>query len=281
MMSINCTGRLVTFEVPRVMGILNATPDSFFSGSRLGDDRDLLGKAEKMLRDGATFLDIGGQSTRPGSEMIDAEEEARRVLPAVEMIAKHFPQALVSIDTFYATVARQAVDAGACMINDVSAGTIDPLMIQTVAALSVPYVLMHMQGLPRNMQQEPAYNDVVLEVYDALNKKLYELRELGVKDVIIDPGFGFGKTAAHNFQLLGGLEYLGTLGQAILIGLSRKGTITKILNCKADEALNGTTVLNTVALLNGASILRVHDVKEAMEAVALVQAFKNAEQQSK
>jgi dihydropteroate synthase len=263
------------------MGILNATPDSFFSGSRLGDDRDLLGKAEKMLRDGATFLDIGGQSTRPGSEMIDAEEEARRVLPAVEMIAKHFPQALVSIDTFYATVARQAVDAGACMINDVSAGTIDPLMIQTVAALSVPYVLMHMQGLPRNMQLEPAYNDVVLEVYDALNEKLYELRQVGVKDVIIDPGFGFGKTAAHNFQLLGGLEYLGTLGQAILIGLSRKGTITKILNCKADEALNGTTVLNTVALLNGASILRVHDVKEAMEAVALVQAFKNAEQQSK
>ncbi len=281
MMSINCNGRLVTFEVPRVMGILNATPDSFFSKSRLSDDRDLLTKAEKMLEGGATFLDIGGQSTRPGSELITAEEEARRVLPAVETIAKHFPQALISIDTFYASVARQAVDAGACMINDVSAGAIDPLMFQTVAALAVPYVLMHMQGLPQNMQLEPSYSNVVLDVYDALNNKLYQLRELGVKDVIIDPGFGFGKTAAHNFQLLGGLDFLSRLGQPIMVGLSRKGTITKILNCKAEEALNGTTVLNTVALINGASILRVHDVKEALEAVALVQAFRSANAENK
>ena len=276
MMSINCKGRLITFEVPRVMGILNATPDSFFSASRTGDDRDLLSRAEKMLSEGASFLDIGGQSTRPGSEMINEDEETRRVLPAIEAVAKHFPEALISIDTFYASVAERAVAAGACMINDVSAGSIDPHMFTTVAALGVPYVLMHMQGLPRTMQLQPSYSNVVLDVYDALNAKLYQLRELGVKDVLIDPGFGFGKTAAHNFQLLDGLPYLSTLGQPLLVGLSRKGTITKTLNCTAEDALNGTTVLNTVALLNGASILRVHDVKEAMEAIALVQALKRA-----
>lgn len=271
MMTINCNSRLISFDVPRVMGIINTTPDSFYSGSRHFNEAEILRTAEKMLNDGVSFLDVGGQSTRPGSQRISAEEEAKRVLPAIEILLKHFPQALISIDTFYATIAKNAISAGACMVNDVSAGTIDNAMIPTVAALQVPYVLMHMQGDFRTMQKEPFYENVVLDVFDALNLKLKELHDAGIKDVIIDPGFGFGKTAAHNFQLLNELSYFKHLALPIMVGLSRKGTIYKTLNTTAEKALNGTTVLHTIALLNGASLLRVHDVKEAAEAIKLVQ----------
>ena len=273
-MFINCNARLISFNVPLVMGIINTTPDSFYSESRHSIETEILRTAEKMLNDGATFLDVGGQSTRPGSERVSADEEAKRVLPAIEGIIRHFPEALISIDSFYAAVAKYAVNAGACLVNDVSAGTIDEALIPTVAALGVPYVLMHMQGNPQGMQKAPAYDNVVLEVFDTLNFKLKELHDAGIKDVIVDPGFGFGKTAAHNFTLLAELSYFGQLGKPIMIGLSRKGTIYKTLGTTPEQALNGTTVLNTMALLNGASILRVHDVREAIETVKLVQEVK-------
>jgi len=253
------------------MGIINATPDSFYASSRHSIEAEILNTAEKMLTDGAAFLDVGGQSTRPGSRRVPADEELGRVLPAVESIHKRFPQALISIDTFYAAVAEATVNAGACLVNDVSAGTIDDALLPMVAKLRVPYILMHMQGDPQTMQQAPTYSNVVLEVFDALNFKLKELGDAGITDVIIDPGFGFGKTASQNFQLLSQLAWFKQAGKPVMVGLSRKGTICKTLGISAEQALNGTTVLNTIALLNGANILRVHDVKEAVEAVKLVQ----------
>lgn len=274
MLTINCKGRLLSFEEPLVMGIINATPDSFYEGSRAKAAEDIIGKAEQMLLDGAAILDIGGQSTRPGSQRVSEEEELGRVIPAVEMISKNFPLAVVSIDTFYAKVAKYAVEAGAAIVNDVSAGTIDPELIPTVASLQVPYVLMHMKGDPQTMQKAPQYDNVVLDVFDFLNFKLQELKQAGIKDVIIDPGFGFGKTIDHNFQLLSQLSYFHQLGKPLLIGLSRKGTIYKTLKITAAEALNGTTAINTISLMNGAHILRVHDVKEARQAVQLYTAYK-------
>ncbi|GAA4331378.1 dihydropteroate synthase [Flaviaesturariibacter amylovorans] len=268
--TLNCRGRLLPLEKPAVMGILNATPDSFFAGSRVQQEAELLGRAEEMLLQGATFLDIGGQSTRPGSERVSEEEELARVLPAVIAVCRNFPLALVSIDTFYARVAREAVAAGAVLVNDISAGALDPGMLQAVAELRVPYVLMHMQGDPKTMQGAPQYTDVVTEVFDALNRKLSELRHLGIADVIVDPGFGFGKTIAHNFQLLQRLDFFQELGCPVMVGISRKGTIYKTLGITPEEALNGSTVLHTLALARGANVLRVHDVREAMEAVKLV-----------
>jgi dihydropteroate synthase len=274
MLSINCKGRLITFDIPLVMGIINTTPDSFYKGSRKENVETVLQTAEKMLQEGATILDVGGQSTRPGSTRVPVDEELKRTIPAIEAIAHAFPNAFISADTFYAKVAEEAVAAGASMINDVSAGSVDDTLLETVGRLGVPYVLMHMQGDPQTMQQNPVYNNVVLEVFDYLNFKIRSLTEAGIKDIIIDPGFGFGKTAKHNLEILQQLDYFKKLGCPLLMGLSRKATIYKTLGVTADEALNGTTVLNTISLLKGADILRVHDVKEAVEAVKLVQAFK-------
>ncbi len=270
MFTLNCRGRLLPLETPVVMGIINITPDSFYSGSRSGEQNDLLSRAAQMLSDGAAILDLGGQSTRPGSVQVGEEEELRRVLPAVEAIASRFPEAIISIDTFYASVASAAVQAGASIVNDVSAGTIDPQLLPTVASLNVPYVLMHMKGHPQTMQQNPVYENVITEVFDFLSFRIRELELMGIKDIIVDPGFGFGKTIAHNFELLKSLSFFRHLNRPLMTGLSRKATVYKTLNITPEEALNGTTVLHTIALLNGASILRVHDVKEAVEAVKLV-----------
>ena len=269
--SVNCRGRLVDLTVPAVMGILNITPDSFFTGSRVATEK-AVETAQKMLSDGATFLDVGGYSTRPGAADVSPAEEADRVLPIIEAILNSFPDALISIDTFRASVARQAIDAGASVINDVSGGTLDPAMFTTVAGLpGVPYVLMHLRGTPQTMQSLAMYENVVTEVIDELAAQLAALRALGVNDIILDPGFGFAKTPAQNFDLLSSLDAFSLFDEPILVGISRKKTIWKTLGISADEALNGTTVLNTVALLKGAAILRVHHVREAVEAVKLTQ----------
>lgn len=276
MFSFNCNGRLHTFSAPAVMGIINTTPDSFYEESRKPGVDAVLRQAEQMLNEGAAMIDIGGQSTRPGSERVPEEEELRRVLPSVQALAKNFPGIFISIDTYHARVAKEAVAAGAMLVNDVSAGTMDPDLLPTVASLKVPYVLMHMQGTLETMQRAPHYSNVVTEVFDFFSFKLKELYAAGIHDVVLDPGFGFGKTAAHNFALLKHLHFFNQLQKPVLIGLSRKATVYKTLNITAAEALNGTTVLNTIGLLNGASLLRVHDVKEAVQAVKLVQEYGNA-----
>jgi dihydropteroate synthase len=280
MLSINCKGRLLTFSTPVVMGIINVTPDSFFTGSRHEQIDKLLIKAEQMWKQGATIIDIGGQSTRPGSERVTEDEELSRVMPAIEALIKSFPGHLFSIDTFYAKVAREAIDAGASIVNDVSAGSIDPELISTVAALKVPYILMHMQGNPQNMQQYPVYKNVVLDVFEFLNFKIHALHRAGINDIIIDPGFGFGKTAAHNLKLLAHLSFFQQLKKPLLIGLSRKATVYKTLQITAGEALNGSTVLHTIGLLNGGQILRVHDVREAVEAIKLIDVYKKESEQN-
>lgn len=276
MFSINCRGRLLSFEVPVVMGIINTTPDSFYGGSRHKAIHDILKTTENMLTDGASIIDIGGQSTRPGSERITAEEEIERVIPAIENISRVFPEAIISIDSFYSSVVTEALGAGASIVNDVSAGTLDEALIPTVAALGVPYVLMHMQGDPQTMQSNPSYKNVSLEVFDYLNFKLAELQKAGITDIIIDPGFGFGKTISHNFQLLQHLSFFRQLERPLMVGLSRKATVYKSLSITPEHALNGTTVMHTIALLNGANILRVHDVKEAIEAVKLISLYKES-----
>ena len=277
MYTLNCKGRLLVLNEPIVMGIINATPDSFYSGSRIGGIDAVLQKTEQMIKDGADIIDIGGQSTRPNSKRISADEESERVIPFVEAIHKNFPQAIISIDSFYSAVVKKAVAAGASIVNDVSAGTIDENLVPTVASLKVPYVLMHMKGDPQTMQQNPAYNNVVLDVFDFLNQKINQLHSAGIVDIIVDPGFGFGKTIEHNFELLNGLNFFRQLSKPVLVGMSRKATVYKTLGINSGEALNGTTVLNTMALLNGASILRVHDVKEAKQAIQLVQALTKKE----
>ncbi|HEX4959018.1 MAG TPA: dihydropteroate synthase [Lacibacter sp.] len=272
MYTLNCKGRLLVIEQPIVMGILNITPDSFYSGSRTSTNDTILAKAEQMLREGATILDMGGQSTRPGSTRLTAAEEAERVVPAIQLVKKNFPECFVSVDTYHSDVAREAVEAGADMVNDISAGEMDAAMLSTIARLQVPYIAMHMQGTPDTMQQNPVYENVTREVLDYFIKKTEQCQAAGISDVLIDPGFGFGKTIAHNFQLLRELEVFRLLKYPVLAGLSRKSTIYKTLGTTADDALNGTTVLNTIALQNGASVLRVHDVKEAKEAIQLVRA---------
>ena len=270
MFTLNCNGRLVVIDKPVVMGIINATPDSFYQNSRMAAIDTALQSAEKMLADGAFFFDIGGQSTAPGSTLISAEEEADRLLPLIEAIYKTFPHSFISIDTFYADVAKQAVASGACLINDISGGMIDENMLSTAASLSVPYVLMHIKGTPQTMQQYAVYEDVTKEVLDYFIQKIDDCKQAGIHDVIIDPGFGFAKTINQNFTLLNNLDIFKMLQKPILAGISRKGTIYKTLGITPDKALNGTTVLNTIALLKGANILRVHDVKEAVEAIELV-----------
>lgn len=273
MYTLNCKGRLLVIEKPVVMGILNITPDSFYSGSRVQQLDDILSKAEQMISEGAAILDIGGQSTKPGSDRLTAAEELQRVIPAIHQIKEKFPETFLSIDTYHSTVAKEAVAAGADIVNDISAGEMDRQMISTVAALHVPYIAMHMKGTPANMQQNPVYEDVTKEVVDYFIQKLNECKQAGITDIIIDPGFGFGKTIQHNFQLLKKLEAFQIFHIPVMAGLSRKSTIWKTLNTVPEEALNGTTVLNTIALTKGASILRVHDIKEAMEAIELYQAY--------
>ncbi len=273
MFTLNAKGRLIILDGPVAMGIINTTPDSFYAGSRSNVIEAVLSKADQMIREGALMLDLGGQSTRPGSDPVNEEEELRRVLPAVEAIHKNFPEVIISIDTYYASVARNAVEAGASMVNDISAGSIDKDLLSTVASLGVPYVLMHMLGKPSTMQLNPQYENVVLEVFDFISFKIRELTKLGINDIIIDPGFGFGKSAAHNFQLLKELSFFNKLDKPILAGLSRKGTIYKTLGVPVEESLNGTTVMNTIALMNEASILRVHDIKEAVQAIRLMKAY--------
>lgn len=268
--TLNCRGRLVDLAQPAVMGILNITPDSFFADSRVSLD-STVATAERMLQDGATFLDIGGYSTRPGAAEVSPSEEADRVLPVITAILDAFPNALLSIDTFRASVARQAVAAGAALVNDIAGGTLDPTMFGTVAELDIPYILMHTRGTPQTMQAMATYDNVTTEVIDELALRLAELRSLGHKDIILDPGFGFAKTPDQNFELLHHLDDFRLFDEPILVGISRKTTIWKTLTIKPEDALNGTTVLNTVALLKGASILRVHDVREAVEAVKLTQ----------
>ena len=252
------------------MGILNVTPDSFYDGGRYRQADQILRQAETMLTDGATFIDVGGYSSRPGASVVSEKEEKQRVVQTVDLLTKHFPEAYLSVDTFRPSVARAAVAHGVCLINDVSGGQ-DGVMFETVAALGVPYVLMHTRGTPQTMQQLTDYGDLVAEVVEYLQKKVATLRQFAVKDIMIDPGFGFAKTVDQNYELLSRLETLRSLELPLFVGLSRKSMIYRRLNVRAEEALNGTTVLNTVALLKGAAVLRVHDVREAVEAVRLTQ----------
>ena len=276
MFTLNCKGKLITTDVPPVMGIINATPDSFYRGDLNNGMDGILMLAKKMINEGATILDIGGQSTKPGSIEISSEKEMDRVIPVIKMIHEHFPQTILSVDTYQSAVAIKAVEAGASIVNDVSGGETDKKMIDTVAALRVPYICMHMKGTAANMQSFATYEDVLKEVLDYFIFKIHQCRAAGIKDIIIDPGFGFAKNAAHNFNLLKNLHVFKMLDCPILAGLSRKSTIYKTLGITAAEALNGTTVLNTLALNNGANILRVHDVKEAVETVTLMESYKSA-----
>jgi dihydropteroate synthase len=283
MFTINCKGRLLVFEKPIVMGIINTTPDSFFSGSRKQETTEIVAQAKAMLEAGATILDLGGQSTRPGSEPIGADEEMERVVPGISAVKAAFPDSYISIDTYHASVAKAAVIAGADMVNDISGGTMDEAMLSTVAELQVPFICMHMKGTPQTMQHQPEFQNVTSEVLDFFIHQVEKCRLAGIHDVIVDPGFGFGKTINHNFQLLKTLSVFDILNKPILLGISRKSSIYKTLGVTAAEALNGSTVLHTIGLLNGAHILRVHDVKEAMEVVKLVEvyqatAIKKAEQ---
>lgn len=262
-------GRLLDLSQPVVMGILNATPDSFYNKGRSSSTEELLHLAETMLEDGAAILDIGGATTKPGAALIDVEEELQRVIPVVEKLHEKFPDVWISVDTYHSRVAKETVLAGASIINDVSSGSFDPGMLDTVASLHVPYIAMHMQGTPQNMQDNPYYEDVVAEVRETLRNICDRCAAAGIRDVIVDPGFGFGKTIEHNFSLLKQLHTLRILGKPVLVGLSRKSLIYRTLSIDSDHALNGTTALNMVALQQGASILRVHDVKEAVETLKL------------
>jgi dihydropteroate synthase len=273
MFSLNCKGKLLVADHPIVMGILNITPDSFYPSSRFMGEAQILEQAAKMLEEGAGIFDIGGQSTRPGAEQLSIHEESIRVIPAIELVHQQFPEAIISVDTYHAEIAVQAVAAGASIINDITAGSGDKLMLETVGKLNVPYVCMHMKGNPQNMQQNPAYDNVVMDVLDFFIRKKNECKKAGIKDIIVDPGFGFGKTIHHNFEILRHLNFFNALDCPLMIGISRKSTIYKTLGVSVQEALNGTTVLNTIGLMKGAAILRVHDVKEAIEAVKLISAM--------
>jgi dihydropteroate synthase len=278
MFTLSIKGKNVQFDSPVVMGIINATPDSFVTGHLHKSPSSMVDMAGKMLDDGASILDIGGQSTRPGSQRISAEEEADRVLPIIQLIHQHFRDALLSVDTYYSSVARMAIEAGASIINDISAGNLDEEMIQTASSLKIPYICMHMNTTPETMQEDISYQDVVTDVFQFLEQKVTECKQAGIQSILIDPGFGFGKTIEQNFSLLASLDKLNPLQCAILAGLSRKSMIYKTLKIDASVAINGTSCLNTLALMKGASILRVHDVKEAFEAITLFQAYKNAAQ---
>jgi dihydropteroate synthase len=269
--TLNVQGKLVDLATPSVMGILNITPDSFFKGSRIATIDDALQRVEDFLNQGAKFIDLGAYSSRPGAVDITIDEELGRLIPFVEAISKRIPEAILSIDTFRAKVAKNAIYAGAHIVNDISAGNLDEEMFTTVAELNVPYIMMHMLGNPQNMRDFAEYNNISIEVCNYFSAKVTELRALGVKDIIIDPGFGFSKTIDHSYELLQHLQDLHIFGLPILIGVSRKGMIHKFLKTNVEASVNGTSVINTIALLKGANILRVHDVKEASECISLVQ----------
>jgi len=267
--SLNCNGRLFSLADPIVAGILNLTPDSFYDGGIYSNEKEILLKTEKMLTEGAAMIDIGAESSRPGAGQITELEEQKRLIPILQQIIKRFPETIISIDTYRSSTAKAAVENGASVINDISGGYMDKEMFRTIAAMKVPYILMHMLGTPLNMQKNPKYENVVIELSHFFSSRIKVLHELGVKDIIIDPGFGFGKSNEHNYQLLSGLGFFKISDVPIMVGLSRKSMIYKVLNITPSESLNGTTALNMIALLNGANILRVHDVKEAVEVVKL------------
>ncbi|MCH2217584.1 MAG: dihydropteroate synthase [Flavobacteriales bacterium] len=275
-MTINCKGTLVDFSSPKVMGILNITPDSFFDGGKYQHKKAILTQTEKMLKEGATFIDVGAYSSRPGADHVSEEEELRRILPAVALLLREFPDIYLSIDTFRSRVAKKTIEAGAAVINDISGGNMDALMFKTIAQLQVPYILMHMQGTPQTMQNHPRYEHITTDLIQFFSEKMDELRRLQINDVIVDVGFGFGKTILHNFQLLKELHHFQTFNLPLLAGVSRKSMLYKTLNIHPNDALNATTSANTIALLQGANILRVHDVKEAVECIKIVEQLANA-----
>lgn len=268
--TLNCKGKLIDISKPSVMAILNITPDSFYNKSRVGNVDEALKSTEKFIEAGAKFIDIGAYSSRSGAADVSEQEEIERLVPIVAAINRAFPETLISVDTFRAKVAEESINAGAHIINDIAAGNLDEKMFETVAKLQVPYIMMHMKGTPQNMQDSPNYENVTKEVFSYFSEKIKTLTALGVKDIILDPGFGFAKTVDHNYELLKNMQMLNFFELPLLVGFSRKSMITKALNIKTEDALNGTTVLNTSALLKGANILRVHDVKEAVECVELV-----------
>ena len=268
-MAINCKGELIDLSIPKVMGILNVTPNSFFDGGKYKNESEIVSQVEKMLNDGAAFIDLGAYSSKPSAEFVTEQEEIERIVPAIELILKHFPETLLSIDTFRAGVAKASIESGAAIINDIAAGELDDKMFEIVAHYNVPYIMMHMRGNPQTMQSMTQYDDIVKEMLFYFAEKVNRARSLGINDVIIDPGFGFAKTTDQNYEVLRKMELFNALELPLLVGVSRKSMIYKTLNTTTQEALNGTTILNTIALTKGAKILRVHDVKEAVECVTL------------
>jgi dihydropteroate synthase len=276
-MTINCKGILIDVSSPKVMGILNITPDSFYDGGKYKNEADILFQTEKMLTEGATFIDVGAYSSRPGATHISEKEELKRILPVIELLVKYFPEIIISVDTFRSEIAKKTIENGAAIINDISGGKMDEKMFQTVAKLQVPYILMHMLETPQNMQQNPVYEDVTKDIIRFFSEQIFKLHQLKMNDIIIDMGFGFGKTLQHNYEILSNLALFKNLDAPILIGISRKSMLYKPLDITANEALNATTAANTIALLNGANILRVHDVKEAVEAIKIVNQLRENE----
>ena len=268
-LSLNCKGQLIDLSTPKVMGILNITPDSFYDGGQFKDSKSILVQTEKLISEGATFVDVGAYSSRPGADFVSENEELHRIIPVVELILKHFPKTLISIDSFRANVIRECVNAGAVISNDISAGHLDDQIMKTIGELGIPYIMMHMRGTPKTMQNLTDYDHLITEIFSYFSERVQLAKQHEIMDVVIDPGFGFAKTLSQNYELLGKLEFFQNLNCPILCGVSRKSMIYKTLNCLPKEALNGTTALNMVALMNGTNILRVHDVKEALECVKL------------
>lgn len=274
MKTINCKGKLIDLLTPKVMGIINLTPDSFYDGGKLGSEKEIIYQAEKMLKEGATFLDLGGYSSRPGAKFVSEADELNRVLPAVKTLIKEFPNVNLSIDTFRSKIAKTCIENGACMINDISAGLLDPQMLEVIANYQVPLVMMHMRGTPETMMLNTNYENLTNDILYFFSERIAKARALGINDIIVDPGFGFSKKLDQNFELFNDLELFSFLNTPILIGISRKSMIQKTLNISATESLNGTTALHAIALQKGVSILRVHDVKEAFETISLLQNLK-------
>jgi dihydropteroate synthase len=272
---MNCNGKLIDLSTPKVMGILNCTPNSFYDGGKFKTDADFLSQTEKMLSEGATFIDIGAYSSKPNAEFVSEEEEINRIIPVINSILKQFPETIISVDTFRSKVAKIAIQNGAAIINDISAGNLDEKMMETIGELKVPYIMMHMRGNPQTMQLQTNYENIIKEMLFYFSKKIAKARSLGINDLIIDPGFGFAKTLNQNFEVLQKLELFQMLDLPILAGVSRKSMIYKTLDTTSDNALNGTSILNTIALTKGAKILRVHDVKEAVECVKLFEKLNN------
>ncbi len=270
---------IINFSLPTVMGILNVTEDSFYDGGKYQSEKYWLQRTEEMISQGASIIDIGAESTRPGAKKVEVKDEINKLLPVIKSIKKRFPDVVISIDTYHSQTAKACVETGADMINDISGGSIDENMLATIAALKVPYILMHIKGTPQDMQKNPQYHHLIQEVNDFFTDKIQRLNELGFDDIILDPGFGFGKTVQHNYQLMNQLEFFTAQKHPVLVGISRKSMINKVLDCLPKDALNGTTVLHTISLLKGAKILRVHDVKEAMETIKIVEQLKRSDEQ--